>query len=86
MKSTTYGSRKAKDREDGQSYGLDVGLGFFCGVDFFLLVALDEMISHVSKDHESWVIEDGNHFMVLSPSEMISTTTLVIRISARMPE
>ncbi len=86
MKSTTYGSRKAKDREDGQSYGLDVSLRFFSEIDFQGLMALDEMISHMSKDRESWVVDDGNHFMVPSLSEMISTTTSMIRISAPMLE
>jgi len=86
VKSTTYGSRKAKDQKDGQSYGLDVGLGFFCGVDFLSLVALAETISHMSKDHESWVVDDGNHFMVPSFHEMISKTTSMIRIKERMLE
>ncbi len=46
MKSIAYGLGKAKDQENGQSYGSNVGPRFFCGVNFLGLVALDEtMIS-----------------------------------------
>ncbi len=84
MKSTTYGSRKAKDKKNGQSYGLDVGLGFFCEIDFLELVALDEMMSHMSKNDESCVVDDGNHLMVPSLNEMISTITSMINIISQV--
>jgi hypothetical protein len=40
----------------------------------------------MSRDHESWAANDGNHVMVPNPSEMISTVALVIRASMRVPE
>jgi hypothetical protein len=45
-------------------------------------MALNETMSHMSKDHESWVIDDGNHVMVPNPDEMISTVAPMIRINA----
>ncbi len=50
------------------------------------LLALDETMPHMSKDHESWVIDDGNHVMVLNLNEMISTVAPMIRVNARVPE
>jgi hypothetical protein len=38
------------------------------------------------KDHERWVVDDGNHFMVQSFNEMISTTTPVKRINVQVLE
>jgi hypothetical protein len=64
VKSTTSKPRKVKDKEDGQSYGSNVGQGFFCGAGFSGLVAPDETKPHMSRDHESWVANDGNHVMV----------------------
>jgi hypothetical protein len=43
-------------------------------------MALDEAMPHMLKDYESWVGDHGNHVMVPNPSEMISTTTPVIRV------
>jgi hypothetical protein len=87
MKSTASRPRKVKDWEDGQSYGLNVDLGFFCGVGFSRLVASNEMMPHMPKDHESWwVVDDGNHVMVPNLSEMISINALVTRVSAQVPE
>jgi hypothetical protein len=34
----------------------------------------------------SWATNDGNHVMVSNPNEMISTTALMIRISAWVPK
>jgi hypothetical protein len=53
MKSTASRLGKVKDREDGQSYGLNVDLGFFCGVGFSRLVTPNEMMPHMLKNHES---------------------------------
>jgi hypothetical protein len=50
------------------------------------LLALDETMPHMSKDHESWVIDDGNHVMVPNLNEMISIVAPMIRVSARVPE
>ncbi len=44
----------------------------FCGAGFSKSVALDDTMPHMSKDHESWAIDDKNHVMVLNPNEMIS--------------
>jgi hypothetical protein len=60
--------------------------GFFCGANFSRSVALDETMPHMSKDHESWVTNDGNHVMVPNPNEMISITTPMTRANARVPE
>jgi hypothetical protein len=30
-------------------------------------MARDETMPHMSKDHESWIVDDGNHVMVLNP-------------------
>jgi hypothetical protein len=49
-------------------------------------MALNETVPHMSRDHESWVVDDGNHIMVPNPNEMISTTTLVIIVSAQVLE
>jgi hypothetical protein len=59
-----------------------VDQGFFCGVGFSGLVAPNEMMSHMSRDHESWATNDGNHVMVPNPSEMISTIAPVIRVTS----
>ncbi len=86
MKSIAYGLGKAKDQENGQSYGSNVGPRFFCGVNFLGLVALDETMPHMSRDHESWAVDHGNHVMVPNPSEMISITTTMIKVNAQMPK
>jgi hypothetical protein len=86
VKYITYGLKKVKDREDDQSYGLDADQGFFCGASFSRLVAPNEMMSHMSKDHESWATNDGNHVMVPSLNEMIFTTTSMTRASTKVPK
>jgi hypothetical protein len=86
VKSTTYGLGKAKDREDDQSYGLNADQGFFCGIGFSRLVAPNEMMLHMSKGHESWAIDDGNHVMVPNLNEMISTIAPMIKASTRVPK
>ncbi len=73
MKSKTSRSGKAKDWEDGYSYGLNVGPWFFCKIHFSRLMALNEVMSHMLEDHGSWAIND--------PSNMISTIALMIRIN-----
>jgi hypothetical protein len=79
VKFTTFGPRNAKFQEDGQSYGSNVDLRFFCGVSFSKSMAPSEMMRHMSKDHESWVTNDGNHVMVPNPNEMISIAALVTK-------
>jgi hypothetical protein len=86
VKSNTFGSRKAKDWENGQSYGLDIDPRFFCGIDFLGSVALDEVMPHMLRDHGSWAIDDGNQIMISHPNKMNSTTTSVTRVSARVPK
>ncbi len=49
-------------------------------------MAPNETMPHMSRDHELWVTDDGNHVMVPNPSEMISTVALVTRASTRMPK
>ncbi len=86
MKSTTSRLRKAKDHEDGQSYGSNVNPRFFCGVGFSRSIAPDETMPRMSKDHESWVANDGNHVMISNSNEMISTIARMTRASAWVPE
>ncbi len=81
VKSIAFGPRKVKDRGDNQSYGLDIDQGLFCGVGFSRLVAPSETMPHMSKDHESWATNDGNHVMVPNPNDMISTIALMTRAS-----
>ncbi len=57
-------------------------LRFICGADFSNLVALDEVMPHMLKDHGSWVTNDGNHVMVSNPNEMISTVALMTKANA----
>jgi hypothetical protein len=79
LKSTTFGPWKAKFQKDGQSYGLDVDIRFFCGTSFSKSMAPNEMMQHMSRDHESWVANDGNHVMVPNPNEIISIVAPVTR-------
>jgi len=44
------------------------------------------MMPRMSKDHESWVANDGNHVTISNPNEMISTIAQMIRVSAWVPE
>ncbi len=37
----------------------------------------------MSRDHDSWAIDDGNHVMVANFSEMISIITLVTCAGAK---
>ncbi len=86
VKSTTSELRKAKDRKDSQSYGLNVNQGLSCGVSFSRSMALDETMPHKSKDHGSWTSNDGDHVMVPNPSEMISIIAPMTRINAQVPK
>jgi hypothetical protein len=87
VKSIAFRPGKAKDQEDGQSYGLNVDLWFFCGVGFSRLVALDEMMPHMLKDHESWwAVDDGNHVMIPNLSEMTSINAPTTQASAQVLE
>jgi hypothetical protein len=54
---------------------------FFCGASFLGLVAPNEMMPHMSRDHEPWATDDGNHVMVPNLIEMISIVALVIRVN-----
>jgi hypothetical protein len=63
-----------------------VDQGFFCGVGFSRSMAPNETMPHMSKDHESWVACDGNHAMVLNPSEMIFIVAPMTRVSVWVPK
>jgi len=52
VKSTAFGPRKVKDKEDDQSYGSNVDQGLFCGASVLGSVAPNEMMPHMSRDHE----------------------------------
>jgi hypothetical protein len=86
VKSVAFGPRKARDRGDDQLYGSNADQGFFCGASFSGSMAPNEMMSDMSRDHESWATNDGNHVMVPNLNETISTVAPVIRASMRMPE
>jgi len=47
-------------------------------------VPLNDIMSHMSRDYESWVTDDAKCVMVLNISGMISTFTLVTRASAQV--
>jgi len=79
VKFIAFGPRNAKSQEDGQSYGSNVDLRFFCGANFSKSMAPNEMMRHMSRDHESWVTNDRNHVMVPNPNEMIFIATPVTR-------
>jgi hypothetical protein len=59
VKSITYGPRKAKDKEDHQSYGSNADQGFFCGASFLGSVAPNEVLPHMSRGH----VSHGQHMM-----------------------
>jgi hypothetical protein len=40
----------------------------------------------MSKDRESWAVDDGNHVMVSNPNEMISIAAPVTRTNMRVPK
>jgi len=40
-------------------------------------VAPNEMMPHMSRNHDPWAIDDGNYVMVPNPNKMISTIALV---------
>jgi len=86
VKSIAFGLGKVKDREDDQSYGLDADQGLFCEVGFSGSMASNETMPHMSRDHESWIASDGNHVMVLNPSEMIFTIAPMTRFSVWVPK
>jgi len=44
-------------------------------------VAPNEMMPHMSRDHEPWATDDGNHVMVPNLIKMISIVALVIRVN-----
>jgi len=43
-------------------------------------MALDEIMPHMLRDHESWVTDDENHVKVPNLNEMISMAILMIRV------
>ncbi len=51
---------------------------------FLGLMIPDESIPHMSEDHGLWAIDDGNHVMVSTLSEMISTIAPMIRASGHV--
>ncbi len=51
MKFTTSGLKKAKDRENDKSYGLNANQGFFYGASFLRSMAPNETMPHMLKDH-----------------------------------
>lgn len=78
--------RKGEGLGNGQSYGLDVDLRFFCGVDCLGSMALNEVMPHMLGGRGSWAIDDGNEIMISHPNEMTSTTTPMTRASACVPK
>jgi hypothetical protein len=40
----------------------------------------------MSKDHESWAEDYGNHVMVLNPNEMISIVAPITKANMRVPK
>ncbi len=49
-------------------------------------MAPNEMMSHMSRDLESWATNDGNHVMVPNPNEMISIIAPMTRANVWLPE
>ncbi len=45
-----------------------------------------ETMSRMSRDHESWAINDGNHVMVLNFNEMIPIVAPMIKVSVQVPK
>ncbi len=86
MKFITSKPKKVKDKENDQSYGLNVDQRFFCGAGFSRLVAPNEMMPRMSRDHESWATNDGNHVMVPNLNEMISTFAPMTRANMQVPK
>jgi hypothetical protein len=86
VKSNAFGSIKVKNWENGQSYGLDANSGFFSGTYFLRSMALNEVMPHMLRDHGSWTIDGGNQIMISHFNEMISTTTLVTKVSVHVPK
>jgi hypothetical protein len=40
----------------------------------------------MSRDHESWVTNDGNHVIIPNPNEMISIIAPMIRVNTQVPK
>ncbi len=59
---------------------------FFCGIGFSISITPYQMMAYMSKDHVSWVTNDGNHVMVPNLIEMISTIAPMTRTNARVLE
>jgi hypothetical protein len=59
---------------------------FFCGDNFLQLVALDEIMAHMLRNHGSWATDDGNHVIVSNPSEMISIVIPITRVNNHVPK
>jgi hypothetical protein len=78
VKSNTSGFRESQDQENDKSYGLDVNPKFIYKVNFSRSMAPNDVMPHMLKNHESWVIDDANHVMVSNLIEMISTSTCII--------
>jgi hypothetical protein len=57
MKFNTFGSRKANDRKDGQSYGLNANLRFFYTTSFSRSMAPNEAMPHMLYKR-SWVMDN----------------------------
>jgi len=49
-------------------------------------MALNEVMPHMLRNHGSWTTNDGNQVMISHFNEMISTTTLMTKVSARVPK
>ncbi len=64
VKFTTFGSGKAKDRENGSN----VDPRLFCGVGFLRLMAPNESMPRMLEDHGLWAVDDGNHVTILNPN------------------
>jgi hypothetical protein len=86
VKSNTFGLGKGKDQENGQSYVLDVNPRFIYKVNFSRLVAPNDVMPHMLRNHESCIIDNGNHVMVSNLNQMISTSIVVIEANAWVPK
>jgi hypothetical protein len=77
VKFNAFGSRKAKKWENGQFFGWDANLGYFCGANFSRSMTPNEDMLDILRNHN-----DGDHIVVPNSIDMFSTSTLVTRVNA----
>jgi hypothetical protein len=56
VKFNAFGSRKAKEWENGQFFGWDANLGYLCGANFSRSMTPNEDMLDILRNHN-----DGNH-------------------------